>query len=107
MRQPILMVNLDGMRFINEEVMMNTTFTGNAIVRQKGRCGFTIMNDEILDNYRKNDLDFITYHHAIRSVADWDRELQAYLKGEGIEASGLSLLRKRAGADKLLGLRQR
>ena len=92
MRQPNLMVNLDGRRFINEEIMMNTTFTGNAIVRQKGRCGFSIINDDILDDYRKHDLDFITHHHAIRGVDKWDMELQAYLKGEGIEASGLSLL---------------
>lgn len=92
MRQPNLMVNLDGKRIINEEIMMNTTFTGNALVRQKGRCGFTIINDEILDYYRKHDLDLLTYHHAIRSIGDWDREVAAYLKGEGIEASGLSLL---------------
>ena len=92
MRQPNLMVNLDGRRFINEEIMMNTTFTGNALVRQNGRCGFTIINDEIVDGYRKNDLDFITHHHGIRSVDHWDKELQAYIKGEGIEASGLSML---------------
>ncbi len=92
MRQPNLMVNLDGMRFMNEEIMMNTTFTGNAIIRQKGRCGFTIISDEILDYYRAHDLDFITYHHAVRSIDKWDKELQSYLKGESLEASGLSML---------------
>ena len=92
MRQPNLMVNLDGMRFMNEEIMMNTTFTGNALVRQKGRCGFSIINDEILSYYREHDLDFITHHHAVRSIDKWDMQLQAYLKGESIESHGLSLL---------------
>ena len=92
MRQPNLMVNLQGMRFINEYVMMNTTFTGNALLRQKDRCGFTIINDEILDYYRKHDLDFITHHHAVRAVSDWDREVQAYMKGESIGTDGLSSL---------------
>ena len=92
MRQPNLMVNIDGMRFINEEIMMNTTFTGNAILRQKGRCGFTIINDEILDYYRARDLDFITHHHAVRSIDKWDAQLESYLKGESADAQGLSLL---------------
>ena len=90
LRQPNLMVNLDGVRFINEEIMMNTTFTGNALLRQKGRCGFTIINDEILNYYRNNDLDFITHHHAIRSISNWETELQAYFKGESIEFIGLA-----------------
>lgn len=92
LRQPNLMVNLNGMRFMNEEIMMNTTFTGNALLRQKGRCGFTIINDEILNYYREHDLDYITHHHAVRTVDKWDTQLDAYLKGESIEAQGLSLL---------------
>jgi hypothetical protein len=58
MRQPNLMVNLDGKRFINEEIMNNTVFTGNAISRQRDRVAFTIINDEILDSYRKTGLDY-------------------------------------------------
>jgi fumarate reductase flavoprotein subunit len=92
MRQPNMMVNLDGVRFFNEAVMMNTTFTGNAIMRQKGRCGFTIIDEKTIDYYRENDLDYISYHHAIRSVERWDKEVDAYLKGEGVESDGLAAL---------------
>ena len=92
MRQPNMMVNLDGVRFLNEEVMMNTTFTGNAIMRQKGRCGFTIIDDDIMEFYRESDLDFTTYHHAIRSVERWDKEVDAFLKGEIVESDGLAAL---------------
>ncbi len=94
MRQPNLMVNLHGKRIMNEEEMMNTTFTGNVLLRQPNRCGFTIINDEILSYYRKHGLDFITYHHGIKDVDKWDSELEKYTSGEGIEASGLSLLHK-------------
>lgn len=92
MRQPNLMVNLDGQRFINEEIMNNTVFTGNAIARQRERTAFTIIDDAILQNYRKNGLDYVTVHHNIKAVDAWDREEEAYLSGSGIEASGLSEL---------------
>lgn len=46
-RQPHLMVNLLGERFMNEAVVPNTTFTGNAIAAQKDRCGFLIFDDAI------------------------------------------------------------
>jgi len=44
--RPNLMVNLLGERFINEEIISNTTFGGNAIARQKGRCGFMIIDED-------------------------------------------------------------
>jgi fumarate reductase flavoprotein subunit len=92
MRQPNLMVNLDGLRFINEEIMNNTVFTGNAIARQKRRTAFSIIDDSILDHYRKAGLDYITYHHNIHHVDKWESELTSYLSGEKAEESGLSML---------------
>lgn len=56
-RQPHLMVNLLGERFVNEEVVVNTPFTGNAISRQKDRCAVMIADEAILDHYQKNGLD--------------------------------------------------
>ena len=47
-RQPHLMVNLLGERFIDESVMPNVTFTGNAIAQQKQRCAFLIFDADIL-----------------------------------------------------------
>jgi fumarate reductase flavoprotein subunit len=46
-QQPHLMVNLLGDRFFDEGIMYNTTFTGNAIARQKNRCAFLIFDDTI------------------------------------------------------------
>ncbi|MFV0441583.1 MAG: FAD-dependent oxidoreductase [Lachnospirales bacterium] len=92
MRQPNLMVNLDGERFINESIMNNTVYTGNAVALQKERTAFTIIDDSILDYYRENGLDYVTVHHNISSVENWDKELKTYLSGEGAEASGLSEL---------------
>jgi fumarate reductase flavoprotein subunit len=92
MRQPNLMVNLEGKRFINEEIMNNTTFTGNAITQQTKRMGFSIITDDILNTYRKTGLPYITFHHNIKTVDKWEKELDAYTSGKGIEASGLSML---------------
>lgn len=92
MRQPGLMVNLDGLRFINEEIMNNTVFTGNSVSRQKERVAFTIIDDSILDEYRKHGLDYITVHHNVKTVEKWDQELEKYLSGAEAEASGLSML---------------
>jgi fumarate reductase flavoprotein subunit len=92
MRQPGLMVNLDGLRFINEEIMNNTVYTGNAISRQRSRTAFTIIDDSILEEYRKHGLDYITLHHGIKTLEKWDSELETYLSGKEAEASGLSML---------------
>ncbi|SMP42935.1 FAD-dependent oxidoreductase [Anoxynatronum buryatiense] len=92
MRQPNLMVNLDGHRFINEEIMNNTVYTGNAISLQREKAAFTIIDDSILETYRKTGLDYVTVHHNVKTVEKWDKELESYLKGEGIEAGGLSEL---------------
>jgi fumarate reductase flavoprotein subunit len=92
MRQPNLMVNLDGKRFINEEIMNNTVYTGNAIARQRKRVAFTVIDDGILDGYRANGLDYVTVHHNVHEVSKWDQELATYLSGGQAEASGLSML---------------
>jgi len=92
MRQPNLMVNLDGNRFINEEIMNNTVYSGNAISLQRERMAFTIIDDSILDTYRKTGLDYVTVHHNIKTIEKWDKELQSYLSGEESEAGGLSEL---------------
>ncbi len=38
-QQPNLMADLDGERFVNEEVMSNTTYFSNAPFTQKEKCG--------------------------------------------------------------------
>jgi fumarate reductase flavoprotein subunit len=92
MRQPNLMVNLDGQRFINEEIMNNTVYTGNSVARQRERVAFTIIDDTVIDDYRKKGLDYVTFHHNVKTVDKWDAEVDAYVSGKGIAASGLSEL---------------
>ena len=60
-RQPHLLVNLLGERFMNEEIMPNTAFTGNAISRQKERASFLIF-DENIKNHMKTTKGFDFLH---------------------------------------------
>lgn len=57
--QPNLMVNLSGERFINEEIMGNTTFTGNAIAQQRNRCAFNIFDEATKRYFEDNGIDYI------------------------------------------------
>jgi fumarate reductase flavoprotein subunit len=59
-RQPHLMVNLQGERFLNEEIMPNTTFTGNALATQKNRTGFLILDDSIRQHMETVGFDFVS-----------------------------------------------
>jgi len=93
MRQPNLMVNLDGKRIINEDIMNNTNFTGNAISTQRKRKAFTIITDSILEEYRaQGRLDYITVHHNVHTVDKFEAEVKAYLKGGSSETAGLAEL---------------
>lgn len=60
-RQPHLLVNVLGERFLNEEIMPNTAFTGNAISRQKDRASFLIF-DENIKNHMKTTEGFDFLH---------------------------------------------
>lgn len=92
MRQPNLMFNLDGKRFINEEIMNNTVYTGNSIAQQRERMAFTIVDDSIIDLYKKTGLDYVTVHHNIKTVDKWDKEVETYLSGGESETAGLAEL---------------
>jgi fumarate reductase flavoprotein subunit len=59
-RQPHLLVNLLGERFMNEEIMSNTAFTGNAISRQKERTAFLIFDEKIKG--QMESVGFDSYH---------------------------------------------
>ncbi|MCL2564657.1 MAG: FAD-dependent oxidoreductase [Defluviitaleaceae bacterium] len=79
MRQPGLMVNIDGQRFINEEVMINPVFTGNAISRQKERVAFTIADDSILELYFAHGLDYAGKYDDDNLYEKWKSEFESYL----------------------------
>lgn len=63
LRQPNLLVNQRGARFMNEEYMGNTTFTGNALSMQPGRYGYCIADRGILRYYRKHGPDILNLVH--------------------------------------------
>ncbi len=77
-RQPHLMVNLLGERFINEAIMPNTTFTGNAIARQKGRCGFLIFDENIMKQMEAG-FDFLSVVFPFTHIDNFSQTIQAVL----------------------------
>lgn len=102
-RQPHLLVNLFGERFMNEEIMVNTTFTGNAISIQKNRCAFLIFDEEIKKIMEKEGgIDHISLVHPITSIPNFDEELENAL-ASGCEnifvAESLEELSKKTGID--------
>jgi len=70
--QPNLMVNQHGRRFINEEQMQNTTFTGNAIAIQPGRVGYAILDSSIVKGYKKRGVDVTNFVHHVDNIDDFD-----------------------------------
>jgi fumarate reductase flavoprotein subunit len=67
-RQPILMVNLLGERFVNEEVVFNGALAGNAVDVQKNRCAFMILDEDNNQYYEENDFDWcLAYMPETRS----------------------------------------
>ena len=71
--QPNLMVNQDGKRFINEEEMQNTTFTGNAIAIQRGKVGYAVIDTSIVKGYKRNGLDVTNFVHHPETIDDFEQ----------------------------------
>ncbi|MBW1801722.1 MAG: FAD-dependent oxidoreductase, partial [Deltaproteobacteria bacterium] len=78
-RQPHLMVNLLGERFMNEAILPNTTFTGNAISLQKDRCGFLIF-DENIKTQMEADFDFLSVVFPFMRIENFSQSIQNVLE---------------------------
>jgi fumarate reductase flavoprotein subunit len=78
-RQPHLLVNLQGERFLNEAVMPNSTFTGNAITLQKARCAFLIFDDNI-KKLMETDFDTRNFVFPITRFENADDTIREALK---------------------------
>jgi fumarate reductase flavoprotein subunit len=104
-RQPHLFINLQGERFLNEAIMPNATFTGNAIALQKDRCAFLIY-DEDIKKHMEHDFDFRDFvfpfthfenaENAIKDVLEKGYEhifvadsLEELAEKTGIDSEGL------------------
>jgi len=57
-QQPCLIVNLLGERFINEEIIVNTNFSRNAIARQKGAIAFNIFDEATKRYFVEQGFDY-------------------------------------------------
>ena len=82
-RQPNLLINQRGERFMDEGQMGNTTFTGNAINLQPGKYAYCIMDGALLKHYKKYGPDIFDIVHpdfAFQAVdAEFDRaEAEGY-----------------------------
>ena len=74
LRQPNLMVNQFGERFMNEGYMGNTTFAGNALHMQPGNYGYCIMDRGILREYQKNGPDIMDLVHPAEAFFGFDQQ---------------------------------
>jgi len=95
-RQPNLMVNMQGERFMNEEILANTTFSGNAIFEQKNSCAFIIFDEDTKRHYEKDGMHFCDE----ATVEDLDANIDAVMQ-EGCDcifvAGSLEELAEKAG----------
>jgi fumarate reductase flavoprotein subunit len=101
-RQHHVMVNLLGERFINEEIMPNTTFTGNAIARQKNRTAFLIFDKTIKERMETVGFDQVSVVFPFTKADNFDALLQGHLdKGfkEVFIADSLDELAAKTGID--------
>jgi len=71
-RQPHLLVNLLGDRFMNEEIMPNPSFTGNAISKQKKRSAFLIFDENIKKHMESVGFDSFHDVFPFTKVSDLD-----------------------------------
>jgi len=78
-REPHLFVNLHGERFMNEEVMRNPAFTGNAISRQKKRCAYLIFDGNTKNHMEKKGLHFINHVFPFTKFENLDAQIETAL----------------------------
>ena len=97
--QPNLLVNLLGERFMNEEASGNPTFTGNAVIRQKGRCAWRIFDSAAAKHYEKVGFDWINYMNPATKVQNFEAEFKQTYAGNPyvFEANSLEDIADKAG----------
>ena len=101
-RQPCLWVNRNGQRFMPEDQIGNTTFTGNAITAQPGKIAFAIFDSKLLKKYKKKGPDIVSHVHP-HDLFDhfdeqWERDLEAGYEPI-CQADTLEELAEKAGID--------
>lgn len=85
LRQPNLMINQLGDRFMNEGDLGNTTYAGNALALQPGNYGYCIMDEGILKQYKKNGPDIVDIVHPAEAFLDFEGQAKLAVE-QGYEA---------------------
>lgn len=101
-RQPCLWVNKLGQRFMPEDQIANTTFTGNAITAQPGMVAYTIMDSKLLKKYKKKGPDIISHVHPHDLYDHFDEQWEADLANGYdpiAQADTIEELAEKAGID--------
>ncbi len=106
LRQPNLLINQLGDRFMDEGKMGNTTFTGNAIHLQPGNYAYCIMDEGILREYKRNGPDIVDIVHPADAFIAFDGQAATAVEQNYvgyIEAKTIPELAEKLGigADKL------
>ena len=102
LRQPNLLINQLGDRFMNEDRMGNTTFTGNALALQPGNYGYCIMDGNILKSYKKNGPDIEDIVHPVEAFHEFEKQASVAVEQNYeayIEADTLEELAEKLGID--------
>ena len=101
-RQPCLWVNRNGHRFMPEDQIANTTFTGNAISSQPGYVAYSIFDSKLLKKYKKKGPDIISHVHPHDLFDHFDDQWEKDL-ADGYEpicqADTIEELAEKAGID--------
>ena len=101
-RQPCLWVNRNGQRFMPEDQIANTTFTGNAIAAQPGKVAYAIFDSKLLKKYKKKGPDIVSHVHPHDLFDHFDEQWERDL-ADGYEpiaqADTIEELAEKAGID--------
>jgi fumarate reductase flavoprotein subunit len=101
-RQANLMVNQNGQRFINEQVLENPVFSVNSITRQPGRVAYSIIDSAIMKHYDQNGLDLVNVVTANFTMQDFHKEFDDALVNRtdiAFEADSIEELAQKLGID--------
>jgi fumarate reductase flavoprotein subunit len=101
-RQPSLWVNRNGERFMPEDQIANTTFTGNAITAQPGCVAYAIFDSKLLKKYKKKGPDIVSHVHP-HDLFDhfdeqWEKDIEAGYEPI-CQADTMEELAEKAGID--------
>ncbi|SEL27107.1 MULTISPECIES: FAD-dependent oxidoreductase [unclassified Butyrivibrio] len=101
-RQPCLWVNRNGQRFMPEDQIANTTFTGNAIAAQPGKVAYSIFDSKMLKKYKKKGPDIVSHVHPHDLFDHFDEQWNADLANGYepiVQADTIEELAEKAGID--------